>query len=184
MTAPAEALEVLAHWYSEAGRPLWFNATPQQDAALRDAYQLLWERAAGGGCDAWANSLPGARALVIVLDQFPLNMFRGTPRAFHGEAKAREMARRALAMPGIDALTADERLFLHLPFTHSEHLPDQDESVRLFEQAGMTEGLKWAWHHRNIVHRFGRFPHRNAILGRPSTAEEQAWLASPEAFHG
>lgn len=175
---------VLAFWFSDEARALWFSSTPERDAALRNCYAPLWELAAGGGHDHWAAHLAGARALVIVLDQFPLNMFRGTPRAFHSEAKAREIARRALVLPGAATLSADERLFLHLPFTHSEHLPDQDESVHLFEAAGMTDGLKWAQHHRDIVRRFGRFPHRNAILGRASTPEELAWLASPDGFHG
>lgn len=121
---------------------------------------------------------------MIVLDQFPLNMFRGTPQAFATEAASRAVADRAIRR-GLDLKLEDaERAFLYPPFMHSEHLADQDRSAALFERAGLTANLGWARHHREIVRRFGRFPHRSAILGRTSTPEELAWLASEEAFRG
>ncbi|ROR34441.1 DUF924 family protein [Inmirania thermothiophila] len=176
--------EVLDFWFDARVRGQWFRATPALDAEIRDRFEGLWRRAAGGGLAAWEATAEGALALVIVLDQFPLNMFRGRPEAFSTEALAREVAARAIAR-GLDAALDDAgRAFLYLPFMHSEDLRDQDRAVALFAAAGLEDNLRWARHHREIVRRFGRFPHRNAVLGRPSTPEEEAWLASPEAFRG
>ena len=122
--------------------------------------------------------------MVIILDQFPLNMFRGLAESFHGEAKAIEIAKYAIDQSFDDLLTDEQKAFLYLPLMHSENLVDQDLSVTLFEKAGLTENLRFAKHHREIVRRFGRFPHRNRILNRQSTEAELEYLASDEAFHG
>jgi uncharacterized protein (DUF924 family) len=132
----------------------------------------------------WEVTPAGALALVIVLDQLPLNMFRHQPESFAMEAAARRVAARAIARGFDSQLTDAQKTFLYLPYMHSEDLSDQDESVALYEKAGLEDSLNFARHHRELIRRFGRFPHRNAILGRESTAEENAYLNSAEAFLG
>jgi uncharacterized protein (DUF924 family) len=132
--------------------------------------------AAAGKLAQWEETPEGALALVIVLDQFPRNMFRGHARTYQADAVARAVADRAIAR-GFDSRVAhDERQFFYLPFMHSEHLPDQERCVALARGYGDDEFLKYAEQHADIVRRFGRFPHRNAMLGRATTPEEQAFL--------
>lgn len=171
-------------WFSDTVRPFWFRSTPAFDCQLRDRFQIVWQQAATGELDSWAETAEGALALVVILDQFPLNIYRGEARSFSTEARARDIA--ALAVENrLDASLPDEqKAFLYMPFMHSETLADQDRSVALYRATGLEHNLKFAQHHREIVRRFGRFPHRNKILGRPSTEEEQAYLASDEAFRG
>jgi uncharacterized protein (DUF924 family) len=173
---------LLDYWYSEPVARRWFASTPALDEEIRARFEGLWRGAAGGELDGWAETPEGALALVIVLDQLPLNMFRGGPAAFSSEQKAVEVARRAVARGFDKGLARDRLLFLYMPFMHSENPADQDLSVALYRDAGMDS--HWAEHHRDIVRRFGRFPHRNAILGRRSTPEELAYLASDAAFTG
>jgi uncharacterized protein (DUF924 family) len=136
----------------------------------------LWHEAAAGKLSSWEASDDGALALTIVLDQFPRNMFRGDVRTFATDAMAREVATRAIAR-GADARIDPGLLeFLYMPFMHSELLADQLRCVELFSKTSNTEQQKYAEHHADIVRRFGRFPHRNQILGRVTTAEEQAFL--------
>jgi uncharacterized protein (DUF924 family) len=123
-------------------------------------------------------------ALAIVLDQLPLNMYRGRPEAFSTEQRAVAVAKQAIAQGFDKQIPKDRLMFLYLPLMHSECLADQDRSVALFAAAGLAENLRFAEHHREIVRRFGRFPHRNAILGRASTPAELDYLASPQAFKG
>ena len=178
------AQQLITFWFSERVRPLWFNATPEFDAELREDYLATYQAALNGELADWADTAEGALALVICLDQLPLNILRGQAESFAGEAPARQVAATAIA-EGLDqALTPMQKAFLYMPYMHSEDLADQDRALELFEQAGLTDNLHWAKHHREIVARFGRFPHRNAILGRESTAEELAWLASDEAYRG
>lgn len=176
--------QVIDFWFSEPVRPMWFNATPEFDAQLREEYLQTYAAALNGELAHWAETAEGALALVICLDQLPLNMFRGQAESFAGEAPSREVAAAAIAQGFEQQLGNEQKAFLFLPYMHSESLADQDRSVALFEQAGLMENLRWAKHHRDIVAHFGRFPHRNAILGRESTAEELAWLASDGAFNG
>jgi uncharacterized protein (DUF924 family) len=178
------AAEVLDFWFAEGMRGQWFRATPALDEAIRTRFEPAWQAAAGGEYDDWAQTASGALALVIVLDQFPLNMFRGQPRAFSSEQQAVVVTLAAIER-GLDRQLSGDRLaFLYMPLMHSEDLTHQDLSVRLFEAAGLEENLRFARHHRDLVARFGRFPHRNAILGRESTAGERAYLASGKAFTG
>lgn len=175
---------LLEFWFSEAMRTRWFSSTPELDALIRTRFEPLCRRAAASELAGWLDQPESALALVIALDQLPLNMYRGMPEAYATGELAVAAARRALAS-GHDRSLAPERLaFLYLPFMHSEDLADQDRSVALFRAAGLTGNLRWAEHHREIIRRFGRFPHRNAVLGRPSSAEELAYLASPQAFKG
>jgi uncharacterized protein (DUF924 family) len=166
---------ILAFW-REAGPDRWYRKDSAFDDLVRSRYLKLWESAAAGELSSWEKSDDGALALVIVLDQFPRNMFRGDARAFSSDAMACEVANRAVDR-GTDARIAEDlREFLYLPLTHSEHLSDQLRCVDLFRAAGSADNLKYAEDHAAIIRRFGRFPHRNRILGRAMTADEQAFL--------
>jgi uncharacterized protein (DUF924 family) len=175
---------IVDFWFSGAVRPLWFKSTPEFDNQLRERFEQLWRQAAAGKLDSWAKSAEGALALVILLDQIPLNIFRGKASSFSTEAKAREITGRAIDKGWDTTLTDVQKTFLYMPFMHSETPADQDRAVSLYQAAGLEYNLKFARHHQDIIRRFGRFPHRNAILGRESTAAELAYLASDEAFHG
>jgi uncharacterized protein (DUF924 family) len=176
--------DLLAYWYSPRLSKHWFASTPELDDEIRARYGALWRRAAAGELDGWAATPTGALALAIVLDQLPLNMFRGQTTAFATEQKAVEVARSAIARGDDQRLPRDRLMFLYMPLMHSENLADQDQSVESFQRAGLADNLRFAEHHRGLIRRFGRFPHRNAILGRESTPEEIIYLASAEAFKG
>jgi uncharacterized protein (DUF924 family) len=166
--------DVLAFW-REAGPSRWFRKDEAFDHEFRTRFLAAHEAALRGELDAWAQDAQSALALLILLDQFPRNAFRGTARMFESDAKAREIARVAV-QAGHDAqVAADLRNFLYLPFMHSEELTDQDLAVELARGLG-DESLRWAVVHRDIIEKFGRFPHRNAMLGRTSTPEEQRFL--------
>jgi uncharacterized protein (DUF924 family) len=168
--------QILEFWFSEDVKSLWFNATPEFDDQLRNDYECTWDRACAGVYDHWAQEPNSALALVIVLDQFPLNMFRADARQYSTEAHARRIAAEAIDAGLDQQLSEEQKAFLYLPFMHSESLEDQDRSVALYEQAGLDTNLRYAHHHRDLVQRFGRFPHRNDALGRESTAEEIEYL--------
>jgi uncharacterized protein (DUF924 family) len=175
--------ELIDFWFSKESRERWFRSTPEYDALVRSRFEAAWEQARDGALADWEQTADGALALVILLDQMPLNMFRDQPASFSTEALSRALAERALVR-GFDRIVADDRrAFFYLPYMHSESLADQERSVELFGQSGLEQNLKWARHHLEIVQRFGRFPHRNAILGRVSTPEETEWLDSPDAFN-
>ena len=170
--APAD---ILAFW-RDAGPDRWYTRDDAFDAEVCRRFLSLWQRAAAGELSSWEKSDDGALALVIVLDQFPRNMFRGDIRTYASDRLAREVAHRAVDR-GVDArIDPALREFLYLPFMHSEHLGDQLRCIELSRAAGHTESLKWAEHHADIIRRFGRFPHRNHLLGRATTPEEQAFL--------
>jgi uncharacterized protein (DUF924 family) len=165
---------VLAFW-REAGPDRWFTRDDAFDAEIREKFLATYEAASVGKLDHWGATAEGALALVIVLDQFPRNMFRGSARTFAADPRARAAANTALKR-GYDQDVPDaDRGFLFLPFMHSEDLADQERCVALY-RAASDENLKYAEEHRDIIRRFGRFPHRNALLGRESTVEEQAFL--------
>ncbi len=146
------------------------------DAELRERFLATHEAAAAGRLSVWEDTAEDALALVIALDQFPRNMFRGTARAFSTDALALAAARRAIGR-GFDLKTPmPERNFFYLPFEHSENLADQERCVALTEATGDAEAVKWAKVHLDVIRRFGRFPHRNAALDRASTPEEIAFL--------
>jgi len=178
--ADPEAL--LKFWFSDEARSRWFDSTQAFDDLLRDRYLTTWEAARDGALDLWADTPRGALALVIILDQLPLNIFRDNPASFVTEADSRRIAEMAIERGHDRELVDEEKSFLYLPFMHGESLANQDRSVALYHEAGLD--IRWAEHHRDIIHRFGRFPHRNAILGRESTPEETAWLNSDDAFGG
>lgn len=182
MDRPATPGEVIAFW-REAGPTRWFNPANDFDALCRERFLPTYERAASGELNEWELSPDGALALLILLDQLPRNMFRGERRSWATDAPALLVAERALDKGFDQKVEADMRRFFALPFTHAEDLPTQERSVRLYEEAGDADGLEWGRHHRDIIARFGRFPHRNAILGRESTPEEMAFLAE-DGFRG
>ena len=153
----------------------WFEKNRAVDDEIRRRFLAAHEQAAAGKLSAWENNAEGALALLILLDQFPRNMFRGDKRAFATDAQARAVTSRAI-LNGFDGAIPDMRGFFYLPFEHSENLADQERGVALYKAAGDDDGLKWARIHHDIIKRFGRFPHRNAELGRTTTAEEQAFL--------
>ena len=178
------AKDIIEFWFSEIDKSLWFNSTPQFDLLLKNKFHDIYISALNNELPAWKDSPEGCLALVIILDQFPLNMFRGKPESFVGEEKSRDIAQHALANNYDESLSGPQKAFLYMPFMHSESLPDQDLSVTLFEKADLQENLRFAKHHREIVKRFGRFPHRNKILDRESTEAEVDYLNSGKAFLG
>jgi uncharacterized protein (DUF924 family) len=176
-TTPNRAGEVLTFW-EEAGPEMWYKQDDGFDRTIRDRFGALWDAAAEGACDGWAAGPRGALALLVLLDQFPRNMFRQSPRAFATDARALRMADMALGQGWDLRILPPLRQFFYLPFMHSEQLTHQDRSVRLFK-ARMEEGgnLLHARAHREVIRRYGRFPYRNAALGRVSRPEEEAFLA-------
>ena len=180
--------DVLAFWFGTAplldARPDWFTKSDAFDAEIRARFLPLWEALSTGDADTWMDTPLEAIARIVVLDQFSRNMFRGTARAFASDAAALHTAQIVVAA-GWDAQlpTRHHRVFCYLPFEHSEALSAQDESIRLYtrlhDQEGDADSLIWAQKHREIVARFGRFPHRNEALGRVSTPEEVVFLMQP-----
>jgi uncharacterized protein (DUF924 family) len=171
----ATPADIIAFW-REAGSDRWYKKDDAFDAEVRRRYLGLWQDAADGKLSSWEQSDDGALALTIVLDQFPRNMFRGDPRTYATDAMARAVAGRAIDR-GADARIDPGLLeFLYMPFMHSEHLSDQERCIALFSKTSNTEQQKYAVHHADIISRFGRFPHRNRMLGRSTTPEEQAFL--------
>lgn len=170
------APESLVTFWQEAGPQRWFRPDAAFDAQLRDRFLPMHEAAAAGALEAREQTPEGALALVLLLDQFPRNAFRGTPRMYATDAQARRVADAALRKGFEEKVAPELRQFFTLPFMHSEELPDLERCVALNEALG-GESLRYARHHRDIVARFGRFPHRNALLGRASTPEEERFLA-------
>jgi uncharacterized protein (DUF924 family) len=177
---------VLTFWFGspdseEFGRPrkAWFEKNAAFDAEIAEKFGDDHHRAARGELDHLAESAEGCVALMILLDQFPRNMFRGSPHAFATDSKALTMARLAIERGFDSQVLPIYRKFLYLPFEHSENRADQEYCVALFQTGGDAEDVKWAMQHRDIIARFGRFPHRNAVLGRESTPEELAFLQEP-----
>lgn len=168
--------EILDFWFSEEVKPKWFRSTHEFDELIRQRYEKTWGLARAGTYDYWEQEPEGALALVIILDQFPLNMFRDDARQYSTEARAREVARHSIEKGFDKDMQAAQRAFLYLPFMHSESLEDQDFAVQLYQQAGLEDNLRYAQHHRDVIQRFGRFPHRNEALGRESTEQEIEYL--------
>lgn len=188
IAAPAE---ILAFWFGQPGeagygqpRVEWFRKDADFDAAIRGRFLASVEAALAGQLADWANDRDGLLALLILLDQFPRNLFRGEAKAFAGDAQALALAKAAVDKGWDKDLSVGEKLFVYMPFEHSEALADQERSLALFaalaaEHPGNDGFLDYARRHHEIIARFGRFPHRNAALGRPSTAEETSFIAQP-----
>lgn len=184
----ADAQVIHDFWFSAAGsgtygedREIWFKPSEEFDEACRVAMSTHYDPAASGALDHWTEEVVSGVALCLLLDQYPRNAFRGTPASFATDAKALGTSRR-LIDSGLDTrMIKVQRAFVYMPFMHSENLADQEYSVSLFEALGDANNLDFAVRHRDIVQRFGRFPHRNAIFGRETTEEEVAFLTQPNS---
>jgi uncharacterized protein (DUF924 family) len=174
-TASITPAEILRFWRA-AGAAKWFTRSDLFDAEIRSLFLPTYQAAAGGALAGWEAEPEGALALLILLDQMPRNMFRGSAQAYATDALALALAERALARGFDQRFALPERRFFYLPLMHSEAPADQQRCIDLCRAAGDEEGLKFAEIHADIIRRFGRFPHRNAVLGRPTAAEEQAFL--------
>ena len=175
MTAGTTPAEIVTFW-REAGPDKWFEPEHEFDLTIRSRFFAVYEAAAGGRLAAWQESREGALALVLLLDQFPRNMFRGEARAFATDAMARAVADGALARGFDQATDSTMRAFFYLPFMHSEALVDQDRCIGLYEALGDAEQLRYAREHRDVIKKFGRFPHRNRALDRSTTQAEREFL--------
>jgi len=171
----ATADEIVSFWRT-AGPDRWFKKDAGFDEEIRQRFLKTHEAAAAGKLTDWEQSAQGALALLILLDQFPRNMFRGDARAFATDPLARAVAAGAIVRGFDSQVPPDMRGFFYLPFQHSEDLADQERSIAFYKAIGDVENLKWAELHADVIRRFGRFPHRNSVLGRTTTPEEQAFL--------
>jgi uncharacterized protein (DUF924 family) len=171
--------EVLKFWFAETASDSWFTKDPAFDEAVRARFLTLHEALASCEAPSLVTDAPTALAAVVVLDQMSRNMFRDTPRAYATDARALWIAQEAIARGYEAGLTKDERLFLYLPFTHCEDPQAQARCVELTATLNDPELNKWAEAHQVIIDRFGRFPHRNLVLGRKSTPEETEFLKQP-----
>ena len=169
------SLDVLEFWWT-AGPAKWFSGGSDFDREIADRFAGLWRDAASGACDPWAETADGALALVLVLDQFSRNLHRGSAEAFSQDGKALAIAQTALGSGFDRAYPFPARSFFYIPFMHSEDMSDQERCVDLFRRAGQRDQYVFALEHMDIVRRFSRFPHRNAVLGRETTPEEAAFL--------
>ncbi len=181
------AIEILDFWFgpTKEARDVWFRKDPAFDATIRARFADAVTAAIGGDYESWTQEPRGALACVLLLDQFTRNIYRDTPRAFAGDGRALAIAQQMVASGQDKTLAPYERAFLYLPYEHSEDPAVHDQSMviftRLRDDTGLEGPLEWAEKHAAIVRRFGRYPHRNAILGRTSTPEEIAFLQGPNS---
>ncbi len=171
--------QVLDFWFDEAHQPFWFEKSDAFDQQIHEQFGNTHQRAKQCELWGWRSCVEGRLAEIIVLDQFSRNLFRDHPDAFAQDAMALALAQEAVSLKLDQQLDPVQRKFLYMPFMHSESLLIQDQSVRLFENLGNENNLDYAIKHREVIQRFGRFPHRNSILGRPSTVEESEFLKQP-----
>ena len=174
--------DVLDYWFSEKSKQFWFASTPQIDNEIKVRFESVWEKAVEGEYSQWRETADGSVALIVILDQLPLNMFRSDPKGFQTENMAVEVALNAINNGFDEELNDEKLLFLFMPLMHSENIDHQNLQVYLFDKYNFN--LEFSKHHRDLVKKFGRFPHRNEILGRMSTMEELDYLLSDNAFKG
>ncbi|WP_136253878.1 DUF924 family protein [Onishia niordana] len=170
---------VLDFWFEELTPKQWFAKDEALDALIAARFEPVWAAACRAELWAWRSTPQGRLAEILVLDQFSRNMHRDHPLAFAQDTLALVLAQEAVAQGADQALTTRQRPFLYMPYMHSESLPVHEEALRLFEQPGLEESLRFEHRHHDILLRFGRYPHRNAILGRESSNQEQAFLEQP-----
>ena len=175
---------IIEYWYSDEVKSKWFNSTIEFDKELKSKYESIWKDALRGELISWSESAEGCLALVIILDQFPLNMFRAEVKSFSSEAMAIRITKMAIEHGFNKNIDKEKVAFLYMPLMHSENIEDQNLAVKLFEEAGLIENLRFAKHHRDIIEKYGRFPHRNKILRRDSSQDEINYLNSDIAFTG
>ena len=170
---------VLDFWFSPRVKPLWFKKSEAFDREIKAGFEPMYHQAKQGKLDQWQDLPQSTLALIIVLDQFPRNMYRQSPQAFATDDKAVTLTKYAIAHNYQQSLTTEQQIFLYMPLMHSEQQTDQTLCVELFSNLGLEDNLKFARRHQEIINRFDRFPHRNQILGRKSTAAEQEFLNQP-----
>ena len=170
-------MDILSFWFSDTSRPKWFAKESSFDAVVSTRYGAVLQAAKRGELVQWRETIRGRLAEIIVLDQFSRNIHRGTPTAFESDAQALVLAQEAVRDETRFELTPDEKAFLYMPFMHSESTVIHEEGLKLFSEVGLESHLAYEEEHRRVIQRFGRFPHRNAILGRACTAEEDLYLA-------
>jgi uncharacterized protein (DUF924 family) len=175
----ADAQAVLDFWFGELTPKQWFSRDATVDRTVSERFGTLAARVATGGVPHWAGAPGGMLAAVIALDQFPRNLYRDDPRAFASDDQALALADQAIRDGADKQMSAPAKQFLYMPFMHSEAIEDQDRAVALFETIGIEAARQSAHQHRDIIRRFGRFPHRNAVLGRETTDEEAGFLEQP-----
>lgn len=175
--------DILVFWFTETQPQQWFQVNKDFDQAIIDRFTETYDMGAQGEFDDWQNSADGALALCILLDQMPRNMFRGTQKAFATDGKALIVAKYAISKGLDQVLSSQKRRFLYLPFEHSENINDQRRCVELFEKMKEDDplGYDYALRHLKVIEQYNRFPHRNKILGRENTPEEEEYLAQPGA---
>ncbi|MGB7413715.1 MAG: DUF924 family protein [Thermosynechococcaceae cyanobacterium] len=184
--------EILTFWFGSPGQaefgkpqPAWFRKNPDFDQEICDRFSILYPQAAAGTLDPWQQTADGCLALLLLLDQFPRNMFRGTPQAFATDAQALAVAKYAVEQQFDQQLLLVQRWFVYLPYEHSEEWDDQLRSLQLWQtlqnDPDSASPIDYAQRHADVIERFGRFPHRNQILGRQSTAEELIFLNQPHS---
>jgi uncharacterized protein (DUF924 family) len=190
----SRAKTILEFWFGHPDEPdygkpklYWFQATPEFDEQLRNQFLADHQKAATGYLDDWIDDPETCLALILLLDQFPRNMFRGQPEAFATDWEALSVAQHAVAKGYDCQFLPVQRWFIYLPFEHSENLEHQHQSVKLFQQLSddpdSAQAIEHALRHQEIIERFGRFPHRNSILGRTSTSEEKEFLKGPSSWY-
>ncbi len=168
--------EILNFWFDENNKSMWFKKDIVFDKKIIDKFENLYKQASNGELSSWLDTPESSLALIILLDQFPRNMFRNSPKAFASDNLALTYAKLVIKKNYDKKISSDKLAFLYMPFMHSEKLADQNQSVALFGKTGLTKNLEYAKEHREIIVRFGRFPHRNAILQRKTTDEEDKFL--------
>ena len=173
--------EILFFWFEQSSPAQWFQINEDFDALVLKQFESAYDLARQGILENWKETPEGCLAYIILLDQFPRNMFRGTAKAFDTDLKALEIAKYAVEKYYDKTLSATQRRFIYLPFEHSEEQGEQERSVALFQTTKDDDplGYDYALRHKEIIDRFGRYPHRNAMLGRESTGEELEWLKDP-----
>ncbi len=179
MSKTATSNEVLNFWFSEGVKPLWFKKSDEFDREIKQRFINIYQLAQTGALASWRDRSEDLLALIIIFDQFPRNMFRHTAQTFATDALALDLAKYALSNNYPQDLAAEQQAFLYMPLMHSENKLDQALSVELFQALGTEDYLKFAIKHQEIINRFGRFPHRNKILGRESTTDEREFLNQP-----
>jgi len=175
--------DLIDFWFSERVSKLWYNSNSEFDNELETAFSKMYSAACDGELDSWKETKLGCLALIILFDQYPLNVFRNNKKSFATEQHAIDVAEYCIAQKFDLKLTNIQRSFIYMPFMHSEAIEQQKLSIELFKSLN-PDNLKFAHHHHDIIAQYGRFPHRNDILGRDSTQAELDYLASSEAFTG
>ena len=181
MTDSTQPNQVLDFWFIQHSAADWFSKNSAFDQAIAEQFLSTYWQAAAGELQAWRHTAAGRLAEIIVLDQFARNLFRDQPQQFAADAVALILAQEAIAQGFDQQLAPQQRLFLYMPYMHSESVAIHQQAVELFTALGLPDNLDFEYKHQAIIDRFGRYPHRNALLGRPSSAEELAFLQHPNS---